>query len=299
MMADEMLKIQLTREDSSKVWGMSIQTDSHLSHGHQIVWVAGINPNGAAMKAQPPLKVGDIIHKMDDLFTDQIDYTKHLQGNDNIEITVLRQLEEKAEEDSFGSFFARLFPSTTESSHQLTNNTETTPLTKKDTYDGYSSVSSPSTTMTAASVSLSTSASVDKSGNSANEEYEKSKRERELRLAGKASSKDLTPTIAPTAVFVPTSAPTATTKSAMDEYEESKRERERRVKMKSVSAPVSPDTNTGNGSGNDGKSETLEVTEDRTTEVLVPSQRKKALESSPRKASLKKVCFYSFYPLHI
>lgn len=77
----------------------------------------------------------------------------------------------------------------------------------------------------------------------------------------------------------------------MDEYEESKRERERRLKMKLLNTTATPDKNPTTDSTNNGRNETITVIENRTTEVLIPSQRTKALETEPTKAELKKVRF--------
>ena len=245
-----MLKIQLKRDDPSDVWGMTIQTDSHISHGHQIVWIADINPNGAAMNAQPPLRTGDIIHTMDGSFTDKIDYSKHLQGSNSIKLTILRQLEEKGEDDTFTSFFARLFPSSstlTDSPQQPVNeessrDIETTPLTNKASGVDYDSVTSTSNDVTTP-----------------------------------------TPVFAPASVSdpAPSSAPPAVPRSAKEAYDASKRERERRLKAASApTSPTSPDA---------ADDKIVTVTDNRTTEVLVPLQRTKTLKSEPTKAELKKV----------
>ena len=237
--------MQLNREDPSEVWGITLQKDTHISHGHQIIWIAGVNPTGVAMKAQPTLKIGDIIHKMDEFYTDQIDYSKYLQDRNVIELTIIRQLEEKSEDDTFTSFFAKLFPSATDLSYQSVNrmnstDAESTPLATKGVYSSYGGMSSVTTTMKTPSSPLVTAAAASDNVKNANEEYERSKRERERRLQ-KASSSASTPTITSVTTSTPASPSPAATKSALDEYEESKRERERRLKMKSFNATAFSD----------------------------------------------------------
>merc|ERR1711871_797463 len=103
------LIVTLVKEIDEK-WGLTLQTDAHVSHGRKIVWIADIKDDGAAAKARPSLQVGDIIFKIDDSFADSIDYTACMQESTKVTFTVHRRKEQKMDGDSFNSFFANIFP---------------------------------------------------------------------------------------------------------------------------------------------------------------------------------------------
>ena len=130
---DEEITIKLKRGGASEKWGLRIQEDTHELHGHQVIWVAHVKSSGAAVNAVPRIEVGDIIEKMDGVYTDDLDYTLHLQSQNEIELTIVRQKKKLEEGQTFTDLFNQLFGVGSQVKPLETSETTSSPT--KDTTD--------------------------------------------------------------------------------------------------------------------------------------------------------------------